>query len=241
MNDTIVGIVKPSIRVSKSLDELAGLLPTGIRLIDRTSPVEKGTLEEFERALPAYRLLAHELAQQGAQMIHLEGTPPFLLAGRQKEQKFVADLEQELGLPVFTSTMCQANALKALKLRKIIDLGYDPTTGPPVVEYFQSYDFDILCVEKAPVDWLAKEALSDEAAYSIFADFVRRNPAAECLCLQGSSKWPLSKVIDRVENDFNICVIHPVAARYWEMTMRINRRSPVEGLGRLLRTSPELI
>jgi maleate cis-trans isomerase len=236
--DIVVGVVKPSRRPSKSLDELASLLPADVRIVARYAPVESGALEEFEAVLPAYRSYIQELAAEGAELIHLEGTPAFLLIGWERERGLVAEWQAEIGLPIFTSAMCQARALRALGARTIIDCGYDPTTGPPVERYFAADGFEVLAVEKAPIDWRAKAALSDDAAFSILARFIERFPRAEALCLQGSSKWPLSGVIDRLEQAFGVGVVHPVAARYWELMLRLGRRSPIEGFGRLLREAP---
>jgi maleate cis-trans isomerase len=41
-------------------------------------------------------------------------------------------------------------------------------------------------------------------------------------------------VIDMLERDLGVPVIHPVPARVWEIQHRLSIREPVKGFGRLL-------
>jgi maleate cis-trans isomerase len=182
--------------------------------------------------------LAGDLVAEGADLIHLEGTPPFLIVGYSQEQKIVRQWESELGRPVFTSAMSQVSALRALGVRRLVDAGYDPTTGPHAEEYFSEAGFDVLCVEKVAVDWGGAGDVADEVAFEMLRRLVGRHPRADGLCLQGSSKWRLSSVIPRLESELGIPIVHPVAARYWELMTRLDRREPRSGLGRLLSEMP---
>ena len=233
-----IGVIKPSTRPSKSYAELAALLPPDIRLAVRHSPVEHGRLEEFEKAIPIYEMLAAELVDEGADLIHAEGTPPFMILGREAERETIDRWERRFNRPVFTSTMCQASALRALNVDRIVDAGYDPTTGPHAERYFCDAGFDVLAVKKVPVDWGSAGDVADEDAFEMLADLVRGHPRAQGLCLQGSSKWRLSGAMDRLETELGVVVVHPIAARYWELMARLGRRLPLEGLGRLLAELP---
>lgn len=197
-------------------------------------------MEEFEAAIPFYEKSAEELAREGADLVHLEGTPPFLILGYEKERQTVADWERRFGCPMFTSAMCQVNALRALGAKRIVDAGYDPTTGPIAERYFRDAGFDVLAVEKVNVEWTAKEDIDDEQAFEILGDLLRRYPLADGLCLQGSSKWRLSGLIGRLEKTFGVVVVHPLAARYWELLHRFGLTGPREGLGRLLADMPPM-
>lgn len=233
-----LGVVKPSSRGEASHRLLMSMLPPGITASARYAPVQEGRMEEFEAAIPFYEKSAGELASEGADLIHLEGTPPFLILGYEQERRIIADWERKFGLPMFTSAMCQVNALRALNVRRLVDAGYDPTTGPIAERYFQDAGFDVLAVEKVGVEWTAKEDINDEQAFDVLSDLLRRHPKAEGLCLQGSSKWRLSSLIERLETTFGVVVVHPVAARYWELLDRLSLQGPRQGLGRLLADMP---
>ena len=83
----LIGIAKPTKRGAASHALLVSMLPEGVRTIVRYSPVKNGTMEEFEGALPFYEQMTAGLAAEGAQLIHLEGTPPFLILGHDAERR----------------------------------------------------------------------------------------------------------------------------------------------------------
>src|SRR4029450_10327620 len=133
----VIGMAKPHQNASSSYDVLKSMLPGHIRTLVRYAPIKHGTMEEFAAVIPAYAGMVAELAAEGATLIHAEGTPPFLILGYDGEQRIVGEWQKKFGVPIFTSAMCQVNALRALGVRRLIDAGYDPTTGPEAERYFK--------------------------------------------------------------------------------------------------------
>ena len=233
-------MAKPTAHGAKSYTDLVAMLPSHVRTVVRYALIRHGTMEEFGTAIPGYARMVAELAAEGADLIHAEGTPPFLILGYDEERRTVDAWEKSTGVPIFTSAMCQVNALRALGVRKLVDAGYDPTTGPEAERYFQAAGFDVLAVEKVPVDWGATVDLTEDEVFDMLAAVVRRHPGADGLCLQGSKHWYLSPAIQRLEAELGIAVVHPIAARYWELMARLGLHGPRAGLGRLLRDMPPL-
>lgn len=236
-------MIKPGKMGTKSYHELLAILPADIRISVRYAPTERGEMDEFGRAIPAYAVLVCELAAERADLIHAEGTPPFLILGYDAEGRTIEEWEKQFQRPIFTSSICQVNALHATRAAcarhaPARGAGYDPTTGPHVEHHLQAAGFEVLGVEKVPVDWGATGDIDDEEAFSMLADLVRRHPGVDGLCLQGSSKWRLSGVIPRLEEELGVAVVHPLAARYWELMARLGRGGLLPGLGRLLATMP---
>jgi maleate cis-trans isomerase len=236
----LIGMAKPTARAAKSYATLVAMLPNHIRTIVRYAPIKNGTMEEFAAAIPAYAAMVSELAAEGAELIHAEGTPPFLILGYDEERRTIEAWEKSTGVPIFTSAMCQVNALRALGVRRLVDAGYDPTTGPVAKRYFEAAGFNVLAVEKVPIAWAATVDLSEDEVFDMLAAVVRRYPDADGLCLQGSNHWQLSNAIERLEADLGIAVVHPIAARYWELMARLSLHGPRAGVGRLLRDMPPL-
>jgi maleate cis-trans isomerase len=50
--------------------------------------------------------------------MHPEGGPPFMVRGYQAEQNIVSGWEAKYKIPIFTSGMTQAAALRALGIKK---------------------------------------------------------------------------------------------------------------------------
>ncbi len=233
-------MAKPTAHGAKSYSDLVAMLPDHVRTVVRYALIKHGTMEEFATAIPGYAVMVAELAAEGADLIHAEGTPPFLILGYDEERRTIDAWEKSTGVPIFTSAMCQVNALRALGVRKLVDAGYDPTTGPEAERYFRAAGFDVLAVEKVPVDWSATVDLTEDEVFDMLAAVVRRHPGAEGLCLQGSKHWYLSAAIQRIEDELGIAVVHPIAARYWELMARLGLQGPRPGVGRLLRDMPPL-
>ncbi len=233
-------MAKPTAHGAKSYSDLVAMLPDHVRTVVRYALIKHGTMEEFATAIPGYAVMVAELAAEGADLIHAEGTPPFLILGYDEERRTIDAWEKSTGVPIFTSAMCQVNALRALGVRKLLDAGYDPTTGPEAERYFRAAGFDVLAVEKVPVDWSATVDLTEDEVFDMLAAVVRRHPGAEGLCLQGSKHWYLSAAIQRIEDELGIAVVHPIAARYWELMARLGLQGPRPGVGRLLRDMPPL-
>jgi hypothetical protein len=84
-----VGLVNPTMRPGPT-EELIRLLPEGIGVIPLFLDIRAGTHDEFKTAMPAYEDKVALLAQQGCDLIHLIGAPPFMVQGRKAESRIVA-------------------------------------------------------------------------------------------------------------------------------------------------------
>ncbi|MDZ4347649.1 MAG: hypothetical protein U1E51_35000 [Candidatus Binatia bacterium] len=62
-------------------------------------------------------------------------------------------------------------------------------------------------------------------------------PAAPGIYLLGSGAWRVVDVV-AVEEDLEVPVVHPIAARVWYMQKQTRIREPVAGAGRLLAELP---
>jgi maleate isomerase len=234
----LVGMVKPTSQASGSHDALLAMLPPGIRTHTFYCGIRDGTVEEFETIMPEYEKGVAEMADLKADLIHPEGTPPFMLHGFAGERRIVEGWEQKYGIPVFTSGMNQIRALRALGAKRIVGAGYDSITGPIVERYFRDAGFDVLAIEKAPVTWEEVGLLSDEQMISLMAGVFQRHPGAEAMYLQGS-KWPSLNVVERLETVIGVPVVQAVAARCWEIQVRLGLRQPLGGYGTLLAEMPD--
>src|SRR5690242_1583272 len=131
-----VGMVKPTTQASGSHDALAVMLPKTVRCHTFYCGIKDGTVEEFKTVMPQYERGVAEVASLRVDLIHPEGTPPFMLHGYAGEQRIVQRWQEKYGIPVFTSGMNQIRAMRALGAKRITGAGYDSITGPIVERYF---------------------------------------------------------------------------------------------------------
>jgi len=75
-----VGVIKPTYD-SGTLVEFIRLLPDGIGVIPVYLGLKEHTAKEYLAALDSYHDKIAELAEKGVDLIHPEGTPPFLIRG----------------------------------------------------------------------------------------------------------------------------------------------------------------
>lgn len=233
-----VGVVKPTYE-SGSLVEFIRLLPDGIGVI----PVYAGIREHTERgyldAMETYHKCVEELARIGVQLMHPEGGPPFMVRGFQAEQEIVQNWEEKYGMPIFTSGMTQAEALRALGIKKFVGCTYyrDHRMNDIFTRYFTEAGFEVLGMEGMDTSPAEAKSLSSEDIYHHLKRSFVKHPAAEGIYLLGSGAWRVADII-AAEEDLGVAVVHPVAARVWYVQKRLRVRQPVQGAGRLLAELP---
>ncbi len=116
-----VGIVNPT-RGTGSIEELTRLLPEGIGLIVFYNNIRHGTIGEFRSVMESYQAQVRAFADDPdkVDVIHPAGTPPFMVLGYERERELVAQWERDYGIPVFTSGMSQARAMRALRIKRFV-------------------------------------------------------------------------------------------------------------------------
>ena len=233
----VVGCIKPTMRPG-GIEELIRIMPEGICLLPLFLDIRKGTVDEFKRAVDPYEPLVARLAEAKVDVIHPEGAPPFMLLGSQGEADVVARWEDRYGIPIFTSGTNHVRAMRALGIKRFVGATY--FSGPineMFANYFRQAGFDVLGMEGITVPF---EDVGQLSPYEVYAHVKRAylaQPKAEAIYLLGSG-WRVMEVIDMLEQDLGVPVIHPIVTRSWEIQLRLSVRQPVEGYGRLLAEMP---
>jgi len=231
-----VGMILPT--KGGAVQELLQILPDGIDVISLLNDIRHGTIQEFRDVMAQYEKQVAELADDGVDLIIPHGTPPFMLLGRDGEQKLIDQWEKKYEIPIFTSGMNQIAALKALNVEKFVGVGYDFEDTRIVSDYFTAAGFTVLEIADRPqVPWEDIDKMSPEQVYVHAKKAFLRNPEAEGIYIQGS-KWRCLEIIDTIEQDCGVPVVHPVAARCWEIQKRLTVRAKLSGYGQLLAELP---
>jgi maleate isomerase len=232
----MVGMIKPT-KGSGSLVELIKMLPDGIGVIPLFNNVRHGKVEEFQAAIPAYEEKIAELAEDKVDLIHAAGTPPFMLLGCKGEAEIVAKWEKQFGIPIFTSATNQVAAMKALGIKKFVGIGYDFDDTSIVARYFTDAGFDVLELWKLPGPWEEVGRLSSKDIYHQARNLFLRHRDADGIYFQGG-KLRILDIIEPLEQDLGVPVVHPGVTQCWEIQKRLRVRQPLEGYGRLLAELP---
>ena len=230
----VVGCIKPTMRPG-SLEELIRILPEGVGVVPLFLDIHRGTTDEFDRSVQQYEPLIARLAEKKVDLIHPEGAPPFMVLGYRGEAELIAKWEKTFGVPIFTSGTNHIRALKALGVTRFVGASYfggkiNDTFG----RYFVDAGFDVLGMEGIDTPFDDVGALSPQVVYAhVKRAFLKHRNEAQAVYLLGSG-WRVMGIIDTLEQDLGVPVIHPVPARCWEIQQRLTIRQPVKGYGRLL-------
>jgi maleate cis-trans isomerase len=229
----LVGVIKPTMRPG-SLEELIRMLPEGIGVLPLFLDIKEGTTSEFKRSTAPFEPLIAKLAEQGCDLIHPEGAPPFMMLGWKGEGELLQAWEKKYKVPLFTSGTNHVRALRALKATKLVGVTYfTGEINKLFASYFTEAGFDVLAMEGLPVAFDKVGQLSPHDVYAHIKHTFLKHPSAEAIYMLGSG-WRVLPVIELLEQDLGVPVVHPVAARCWEIQRRLTIRQPVSGYGRLL-------
>jgi maleate cis-trans isomerase len=162
-----------------------------------------------------------------------------MLRGYKGEQEIVRNWEEKYKLPIFTSGISQAEALRALGIKRFVGCTYyrDNNLNELFTRYFSDAGFDVLAMEGMQVPPGEWENISSEEIYAHLKKSFLKHPEAQGIYLLGSGAWRVIDVVP-VEEDLGVPVVHPVAARIWCVQKRLRVRQPIKGAGRLLAEIP---
>jgi maleate isomerase len=234
----LVGSISPTNRPDGRETQIEDKIPANIRVANLSVNFTRGTEEEFRASMPAYEAKAAELAAMHADLILPSGAPPFMLLGFAGERKIVQGWEQKFGIPMFTSGQNHVRALRTLGISKFVGASYFPHAMNTVFErYFTEAGFTVLTMEGIEVPFAEVPKLSPSRIITHVKNLLVRHPDAQALYMLGSA-WRTLDIIQIVEQDCGLPVVHPGPARWWETLMRLGVHNPIPGYGKLLEQLP---
>jgi len=236
----VVGIIKPTMRPG-GLEDMIRLLPQGIGVIPLYNDIRRGTRDEFDEVMADYDEKVARLAEQEVDVIHPEGAPPFMVMGYKGEAKKIESWERKHKIPIFTSGTNHIAALRALKAKTFVGATYfSGDLNDTFSKYFTEAGFKVLAMEGISVPFHEVGQLSSHQVYAHIKQAFLKHPEADAIYMLGTG-WKVLDVIDLLEQDLGVPVVHPVTARVWEFQKRLHIHEPRSGYGKLLAELPERV
>lgn len=232
-----VGIIKPTMRLG-GIEEFIRLLPEGIGVLPLFVNIRKGTADEFRGVLDHFEDHVKTLAGVPVELIHPEGAPPFMVHGLAGEREIVKRWEHQYGVPVVTAPMTQLEAMHALGIRRIVGISYfRGDINDTFARYFRDAGIEVLAMSGMDVDFDRAQNLSSHEVYGHTRRTFLENPGADGIYLLGSG-WKITDIVQLLEDDLGVPVVHAQMARIWAIQNRLHVREPRRGYGRLLAEHP---
>jgi len=233
-----VGVIKP-VQEPESQRQLESIMPEGVAFESIHLGIKYRSVAEFRDVMAVYEERVPEMAARGVDLLHPEGAPPFMLEGLAGERDRIKAWEDRFQIPVFTTGMTQLAAMETLGIGKFV--GVTPFSGELAgvfQHYFEEAGLGVLAMT-APVP--PPDSIYDHPAEEILglvaAAFKTQGDGAEALYLLGSD-WPVFDIIDALEAEIGVPVLHPVAVRCWYIQKKLGLNQAVQGYGRLLAEMP---
>src|SRR6202035_3156846 len=143
----------------------------------------------------------------------------------------VAEWEKKYKVPVMSVAQNHVNALHALKAKSFVGATYFPAKLNAVfAKYFADAGFKVRGMEGIDVPFDKVQELSGEQVYGFIKRNFLKHKGADAIYMLGSG-WRTLDIIETLEQDLRVPVVHPIPARVWEMQKRMNVRQPVHGSG----------
>ena len=234
----VVGIVHPTRRPG-AVESLIRMLPEGIGVSNLHLNVREGSKAEFASAIDAYEKDVAEFAEEGVDLIHPMGAPPFMLLDYEGETKLIDAWEKKYKTPMFTSGQNHVRAMRALGIKKFIGASYSAVQNKIVVDYMTQAGLEVVSMEPIDVPFDQASHISPEMLYAHIKRLCRDNPPADGIYIQGSA-WRVERAVELLEQDLQMPVVHAVIARAWEIQKRLRIHQPVKGFGRIYEELPPL-
>lgn len=235
----IIGMIHPTLRPGAT-EETIRLLPEGIGVLPLFLDIRRGKTDEFEEVFPGYEKQVAWLSTANCDTINVAGAPPFMVKGRDAETRITAEWEKKYGVSVFTSGQNHVAALRALGAKSIVGASYFPgEINNLFAKYFEDAGFQVRSMSGIETPFDKAQELSGEQVYAYIKKQFLAAKGADAIYMLGSG-WRTLHIIDILEKDLQVPVVHPVPARVWEFQKRLHVFEPQEGYGALLETLPAL-
>lgn len=234
----VFGLVKPTRRPG-SLEECVRMLPEGIGIIPLLLDIRTGTKSEFTSAIDQYEPKIRELAEQEVDLIMPDGSAPFMLLGYDAERATVKRWEKKYGIPIFTPGQNYARAMKAMGCKRLVNIAYTTWDDADLVAaYFKPQGITMVAREVFPVPFQGVQQLSSKEVYAFIKKRVLAHKDVDGIFIQGGA-WRVLDILEPLEQDLGLPVIHSGPTRAWEVMRRLHVRQPLPGYGRLLAEMPD--
>jgi maleate isomerase len=232
-----VGIVRPTQR-SGGFEDLVRMLPDGIGVTSLCLNVQRGGLDEFQKAIPAYEEKVAELAGMGVDVINPAGAPPFMVLGYEGERDVIRKWQKAYKTPIFTSGTSHIDAMRAFKVKRFIGATYfRGDINKIYAKYFVDAGFEVLDMAGMDVDFDKVQELSPFEVYRFVKEAFLRHRKAQAIYMLGPA-WRTLDIVQMLENDLGVPVVHAIPAQSWDIQRHLHVRQPVQGFGRLIAEMP---
>lgn len=226
-----LGLIVPSSNTTMEM-ELHDYLPEGVSLHTTRIPLKNVTEEELVKMNTLAVEGAKLLRDAGVELILYGCTSGSLIGGKDYEKKLEMEIEEEVNVPVISTSTAVIEALKMLDAREIIVITpYTDEINVREKEFLEANDFTVLDIRGLGIE--DNQDIGKLEPYSAYrlakASFMDEAEAIFISC----TNWRTFEIIEALENDLGVPVVTSNQASLWLALREMDVMERIPGLGRL--------
>jgi maleate cis-trans isomerase len=229
--------------------------PEGVEIMTTPIGYRDTQEDEFRSGYDRAADVARTLADAGASIVVMAGTPPALLSGPEPERAWARDLAEELGVPVVPPMFPHVCALQALGLQHVVVASYyRAALNEHLRTYVKSFGLTPLLRDAAgnlsaneeeagglqQLGHRQIQQITFEEVYTYCKDLVSSEQGPVDGVYINGSGWDALPATVYLEEDLEIPVVVAQAAVLWYTYRLLRIRCHAEGAGRLMSAWPAL-
>ncbi len=230
-----IGVAFPS-RGDTYIYQFYKMVPEGVLLVPSIIGLFNLTKEELSTSFLKYKDAARELAQVGVDTIALTGSPLFQLKGFGSDLEMIKEVERETGIPTLTSVTAEVEALRFLKMKKlVIATPFTDEVNQRSTSWYEKAGFEVLKIKGMGIEKNSDIArLPFYASYQLARKTFLETPGADGIYI-ACPRWGTIEAIEKLEQDLGVPVVTSIQATTWLALKKANVKECIPGYGRLMR------
>jgi maleate isomerase len=219
------------------------IVPEGVSLVTATASVWEGTQEEMAQSAQQTLRAAREMARAGVNIVVLGGVPVGFAAGFATTEELVKHVQDECGVQVTASLLCQNRALQAVGAKNVVVLRHGVSRDDRHMRELEALGLHIIG-SRGTRDFAPEPRGQSSSPYGtpipasatleMARALLKENPDADTLHCP-SPHWPIVTNIEALEQEFRVNVITAGQAITWAALRACGITDSISGFGRLLR------
>jgi len=233
-----LGFICPSLYGSAPDRGIYEVAPEGVEILAASLGINVVSEDNLEKVLTHVDNAARQLAEGGADFIHLTG--PFgIYGGIERDKEFKKRLEKLTQLPVSLLFMDYVEALNTLSVKKILHV----YPGFPKGNYenlckklYEDNGFEMINIKGSDIQTNAQvRKLPMSVPYHLARQAYLETPQADAIFIDCGA-WGGPLLVECLEQDFGKPVLGTSSIFLWAGLRALKIKTPVKGFGRLFET-----
>lgn len=230
-----IGRISPSPETAGA-EEWRRFMPQGVCLVETRTLIRDVTVGGLTEMIKQVERAAEELASAEVDLILQAGTAAAFFAGLGHDVDLIQRITSTTGIRATTTLTAVLAALRQLGARRLaVATSYLQEIDGRLADVLIGSGFEVAAIRgmglKRSID-MGK--VLPEATYRFARDVVRAAPDAQAILISCGNLRSF-EVIESLETDTGLPVVTSNQAGLWQALRLVEIRSPLPGLGRLLR------